>query len=307
MDLENWREMGIDEDFARHQQEIISAYERLGVCCECTCSPYHLYEEFAGFGEHLAWSESSAVSYANSVIGARTNREGGPSALAAALIGKTANYGLHLDENRAPTLRVKVEGRISDADFGALGYLAGQLVKKDVPFFEFEAKPTDEELKQLGAAMAASGSVALYHVKNVTPEAELYSVPTETINIDKSSIERVYEDQCEPDLITLGCPHLGPKELVELARLLEGKKVKKEVWIFTSRSLGEQYTKQIDVITQSGVKVFYDTCMVVSPASERFKCIMVNSGKALNYVPSMCNVPAVLATTSKCIQTALKG
>ncbi|HUW68557.1 MAG TPA: aconitase X, partial [Candidatus Nanoarchaeia archaeon] len=97
MDLTRWQEMGIDEEFASKQIQIIEAYRRLGVRCECTCTPYHIDNTLAKFGDHLAWSESSAVSYANSVIGARTNREGGPSALSAALIGKTPNYGYHLD------------------------------------------------------------------------------------------------------------------------------------------------------------------------------------------------------------------
>ncbi|CAD6494585.1 MAG: hypothetical protein LAKADJCE_00848 [Candidatus Argoarchaeum ethanivorans] len=306
MDLENWREMGIDQAFAEKQLEIILAYKRLDVRCECTCTPYHIYEEFAGFKEHLAWSESSAVSYANSVIGARTNREGGPSALAAALIGKTANYGLHLDENRVPTLTVKVEGRLHGADFGAVGNIAGPMVKDQVPLFKFKTIPTPEELKQLGAALAASGSVALYHVSNVTPEAKTYPDPVETISIDKKSIDSVYARRCKPDLIALGCPHLGTKELFELANLLKGRKVKKELWIFTSRRLGERHPAQIAAITNSCAKVFYDTCMVVSPASERFECIMVNSGKALHYVPSMCGVPAVLGTTEECIKTALQ-
>jgi hypothetical protein len=306
MDLERWQEMGVGEDFAGKQLEIISAYMRLGVRCECTCTPYHVFEELAGFGEHLAWSESSAVVYANSVIGARTNREGAPAALAAALLGKTANYGLHLEENRAPTVRVKVEERISDADFGALGFVAGKLLKNEVPFFEFSRKPELYELKQLGAAMAASGSVALYHVRNCTPEAGFYTAPSESIALDRREIMQVYDAQCEPDLIALGCPHLSGEELRRIAELLEGRRVVRPLWVFTSRELGRRYSKQIDAIIRSGAEVFYDTCMVVSPASERFGCVMVNSGKALNYVPGLCGVSAVLATTQECIRRAVE-
>ena len=100
MDLKAWERLKISPEFAEKQKAIIKAYEKLGVSCECTCTPYTLKGFNIAYGDHLAWSESSAVSYANSVIGARTNREGGPSALSAALLGKTANYGLHLDENR---------------------------------------------------------------------------------------------------------------------------------------------------------------------------------------------------------------
>ncbi len=106
MPRERWQEMGVEPVFAERQQAVIAAYERLGVNLECTCTPYYLHE--TSFGDHLAWSESSAVSYANSVIGARTNREGGPGALAAALVGKTPCYGLHLEKNRHPQVIIEV-------------------------------------------------------------------------------------------------------------------------------------------------------------------------------------------------------
>ena len=304
MDLKDWKKMGINEDFAERQLEIIQAYERLGVRPECTCAPYHVCR-VAGFRDHLAWSESSAVSFANSVIGARTNREGAPSALAAALIGKTPNYGLHLDENRIPTLTIKVDGKLEGSDFGAVGHIAGPLVKNETPIFEFEVKPTPIELKQLGAAMAATGSVALYHVKKLTPESGLYPEPVEAITIEWSEIKEVYDCRCEPDLIAIGCPHIGPEELSRLAKLLKDKQVKKELWIFTSRRLAKQHKEEVNQITKSGAKIFCDTCMVVSPASERFRCMMVNSGKALNYVPKICGVQCTLGTTEECIQKAV--
>ena len=122
-----WQEMGVDADFAKKQQAVVAAYGRLGISLECTCTPYYLHE--TSFGDHLSWSESSAVSYANSVIGARTNREGGPSALAAALIGKTPCYGLHLGKNRKPQVVIDVKIATRDwtvADYGALGYHAGK-------------------------------------------------------------------------------------------------------------------------------------------------------------------------------------
>ena len=167
-----WQEMGIEPGFAERQQAVIAAYERLGVNLECTCTPYYLHE--TSFGDHLAWSESSAVSYANSVIGARTNREGGPGALAAALVGKTPCYGLHLDKNRQPNVVIEVKSDEKDwgiARYGALGYHTGKLVGNKIPYFR-GITPNPDQLKALGAAMAATGAVALYHVKDVTPEAK---------------------------------------------------------------------------------------------------------------------------------------
>src|SRR5665647_1641967 len=129
MPRERWQEMGVEPEFAERQQAVIAAYERLGVNLECTCTPYYLHE--TSFGDHLAWSESSAVSYANSVIGARTNREGGPGALAEALIGKTPCYGLHLEKNRNPQVIIEVKPDKKDWDisrYGAIGFHVGKPV-----------------------------------------------------------------------------------------------------------------------------------------------------------------------------------
>lgn len=306
MDLECWKEMRISEEFAKKQEEIIKAYKALGVKIECSCTPYNIYDNIASFGDHVAWSESSAISYANSVIGARTNREGGPGALSAALIGKTANYGFHLDENRKPDLLIKVDAELHDSDYGALGYIAGEIVGDKVPFFRLKSMPSKDELKSLGAAMAASGAVALYHVEGVTPEAGKYDAPKEKITIEQGQIKDVYASG-EPDLIAFGCPHSSPDELARLARLLDGKKVKKEVWVCTSRAIKDRHPELIKRIERSGAKVFCDTCMVVSPAGERFNCMMVNSGKAHKYVPNLCGVKSIMATTEKCIEEALKG
>ncbi len=311
MDRECWEEMGISRDFADKQEKILSAYEALGVKLECSCTPYNIYDDLASFGDHVAWSESSAISYANSVIGARTNREGGPGALSAALIGKTANYGFHLDENRKPDFLIEVEAVLHDSDYGALGYIAGEMVGDKVPFFRLKSKPSKDEMRSLGAAMAASGAVALYHVEGVTPEADRYEAPRDAITIEEKKIKDVYKSGTgtgsgEPDLIAFGCPHSSVDELARLARLLEGKKVKKEVWVCTSRAIKDRNPELIERIQRSGAKVFCDTCMVVSPASERFKCMMVNSGKAHKYVPNLCGIKSVMAPTEKCIEEALK-
>ncbi len=307
MDLERWQEMGVDAEFASKQASIIEAYRRLGVRCECTCTPYYIDKELAAFGDHLAWSESSAISYANSVIGARTNREGGPSALSAALIGKTANYGYHLDENRIPTIGFEVDCKLTGADYGALGCLAGAEAGSGVPMFRLRSKPSDTELKALGAAMAASGAVALYHVEGVTPESGHQEFPDETIIIERRQIDDVFDEGCgkecgnEPDLVALGCPHYSASELEEAARLLEDHTPAKEVWICTSRRVRDANPGLVRRIEDSGAKVFVDTCMVVSPATDRFGCVLTDSGKAFKYVPNLCGVGARIAHINECL------
>lgn len=328
MDRDAWAGMRIDKKFAEKQEEIIKAYEKLGIKAECTCTPYYI--ERPKFGDHLAWSESSAVCFANSVLGARTNREGGPSALASAMMGKTANYGLHIRENRYPTVTIKVKEPVHGAEYGALGYVVGPKVGDGIPIFVLKSTPTEDELKHLGAALAASGAVALFHVLHVTPEQyflppdrmeverqELsgeddwqipsrYFLPRSKVDVNVDDARKLMREHKEPDLIALGCPHASKEELEGILRALRGRKVKKEVWVCVGRSVGAKNQALVDELQRQGIKVLYDTCMVVSPAADHFKRMMVNSGKALKYTPSMCGVDAVLGTTEECIDEACK-
>ena len=319
MDRVRWRELGISEAFAAKQEAVIRAYEKLGISTWCTCTPYDITSDLASSGDHLAWSESSAVAYANSVIGARTNREGGPSALAAAIVGKTPNYGYHLDENRIPTIAIRVEGSLSGSDYGALGYIAGAIAKSGIPIFSLESTPSNDERKALGAAMAASGAVALHYVEGMPPappvlrasSAPLTSQPdasniSENITIEHREIEEVYlKNRCEPDLITIGCPHCSPRELAKLRDLLMDKTVTTEMWVFTSGAIRDRHPDLVLGIESSGAKVVCDTCMVVTPVCERYGCMMVSSGKALAYVPQMCGADAVLGSLEDCVNAAV--
>ncbi|HIE31647.1 MAG TPA: DUF521 domain-containing protein [Methanosarcinales archaeon] len=309
IDRLRWKELGVSEEFAEKQEQIIEAYEKLGIVAECTCTPYSIRDDVAQIGDHLAWSESSAVSYANSVIGARTNREGGPSALASALIGKTPNYGYHLDENRIPSLAISVEGELSGADYGALGYIAGRIAGTRVPIFSLESVLTDDERKALGAAMAASGAVALYYIDGLPPNPPGGEFDIdEHVIIEQCEIEGVYGlHRCDPDIIALGCPHCSAAELAKLHDLLKGKTVTKEFWVCTSRTLRNRYPDLVAGIESSGAKVVCDTCMVVSPACARYDCMMVTSGKALLYVPQMCGTNAVLGRLEDCVRAAVGG
>lgn len=308
MDLCRWQEMGVSEEFACKQQQTIEAYRRLGVSIDCTCTPYQIRQGLACPGDHLAWSESSAVSYANSVIGARTNREGGPSALAAALVGKTALYGYHLDENRLPTHLVEVDANLRGSDYGALGFLVGRIVKDGVPFFRLPGqRPAPDELKALGAAMAASGSVALYYVEDVTPKPPDGERPEETLQLERKDIDDVYARYPAggADAVALGCPHCSAEELEKIAGLLNGQKVQKELWICTARKIAQANPILVEAIEKSGARVFCDTCMVVSPATERFSRMLTSSGKALSYLPGLAGVKAGLGSLEDCVDAAL--
>ncbi|WGI17016.1 aconitase X catalytic domain-containing protein [Methanonatronarchaeum sp. AMET-Sl] len=305
MDLEKWQEHGVTKEFASKQKEIIDIFREMDIDTKCTCTPY-LTGLPHGYGQHLAWSESSAVSYVNSVIGARTNREGGPSALSSALIGKTPNYGYHLKENRKPDITIKVDTVLEGSDYGALGRIIGREVGNKVPYYQLESKPKDDELKGLGAAMASTGAVALYHVEGVTPESNEYTPPQNTLTITEREINQEYRGSKENvDLVAIGCPHLSPSQLETIKNLLEDRKTKKETWLFVSREVRDKMRKTIDEITKSGAKIITDTCMVVSPLEEiGFKKVMVDSGKAATYLPSMCNVEVTYSNLKECIEVA---
>jgi predicted aconitase len=307
MDRNRWKEAGISPDFAENQEKVLAVYRRLGVLLACTCTPYEILE--TRFGEHLAWAESSAVIFANSVIGARTNREGGPGALAAAIIGKTPCYGLHLDENRAPQLAIRVEGfggtEPRPDHYGALGFLAGKIAGNRIPFFR-GIRPDPDDMKAMGAAMAASGAVALFHVEGVTPEAGRWL--SETSRLEEFTITSAETGELlgetKVEAVAMGCPHCSGKELAIIARLLKGKKVKKPLFIFSSKHVMEANRSLVEEIEASGALVYADTCMVVSPMMESYASVMVDSGKAFSYVPSMCGARVRLGTREECVAEA---
>jgi len=297
MDLENWRALGIPADFAEPQLRVIEAFTRMGVTPTCTCTPY-LAGNLPAFGDSVAWAESSAVCYANSVIGARTNREGGPSALAAALTGRTPEYGMHLEANRRPGVTVEVRARLGDtADFGALGKVIGDRLEtagqKPIPWIAGPDSPGTEQLKSLCASIATFGGAAMFHWRNVTPEAGKYDPPDEHIAVTERELRAARDSltdasAAETDFVSLGCPHLTLAEVERIAGLLDGRRVAKEFWITTSRPVKREADRRgySEIIERSGAKFAVDTCCVVAPIRGRFQAMATDSAKACYYAAS---------------------
>ena len=247
---------------------------------------------------------------ANSLLGARTNREGAPSALAAALTGKTPQYGLHLDANRKGCYLVDVRAPLDcAADYGALGILVGRTAKMRVPVFTGIRDRKREWLKSLGAAMGASGAVSLYHVKGVTPEWPLENKarsmwlegrPEEVVTVDQGQLKEAYSSLTTtridvPDLAFVGCPHCSISETEQVAKLMEGRRVKrdKRFWLCTSRHVkAEADRKGLTArLERAGVEVFCDTCIIVTWLREAgIDSVATNSAKAANYAPELCKV-----------------
>jgi predicted aconitase len=295
MDRERWQEMGVPEEFARKQTAIIAAYARLGVETGCTCTPY-LTGNAPRRGEHIAWAESSALSFANSVLGARTNREGGPGALAAAIIGKTPLYGLHLEQNRHPTVVISVDKGVAEesSDLSLIGHAVGARIGSEVPIFT-GIRPGIDQLKSLAAAMAASGSIAMFHVEGVTPGSDdLDMKGLETIEIGPKETDEAMDSLTnakEAQLVAIGCPHLSEEEMRRLALVLDGKRRRQDgpdVWFCTSRAMWLRCPKERAVLERFG-KVLCDACMIVAPIEQRYQSTATNSAKACSYLPGLCS------------------
>jgi len=314
MDLEDWRKLGIAEEFARKQNLVIDAFSKMGIIISCTCTPY-LIGNLPIYGEHIAWSESSAVTFANSVIGAKTNREGGPSALAAAFVGKTPYYGLHLDENRVPDTHVDVKAKLTKiSDWGALGYCIGKQVQNKIPYITGINDVSLDELKSFCASVVTFGSKPLFYIKGITPGSENHQPPKEKITIDDRDIREAYEsindDVEDIDFVCIGCPHASIKEIAKIAELLKNKTIspKTEFWVATSRSMKQLADKRgyTEVIEKAGAKFACDTCMAVAPLKGRFRTVATTSAKGCYYSRHN-NMLTKMGSLEECIEAAVSG
>jgi len=309
IDLENWRDMGAPKGMSEKQIRMVNAYKELGAEPTCSCVPY-LTGNKPSFGEHISWSESSAIVYGNSVLGARTNREGAPSALASAITGLTPEYGYHLKENRRGDIEV-----IPDTDlfgdggtfpFSVLGYWIGEQFPESVPVVR-NVNPTPPQHKALGAGMAASGAVALYHIPGVTPEVKKDPKVGETgeeiffgVEEHEQVVDRL-DQTSDYDLICVGCPHASVDEL----RSLSKRTGDREIWACIPRRLRDKLegTEVFSNLRKSKVKLVCDTCMVVAPLSEMgYDSIAVNSTKAAHYAPSLAGVKVHLASLEEMME-----
>ena len=319
MDLQNWKMLGIDSDFAAQQLRVIDAYQNLGVENTCTCTPY-LIGYVPHFREHIAWSESSAVAYANSFLGAYTNREGGPSALASALTGRTAYYGFHLDEYRVPEIGINLEFDLPTTEFrthlfGALAKLIGEKItlagEKPIPLIRGLKDMSIEEMKSFSASIATYGGLALFHIADITPEANHYPTPDRWIEISKSEFQQELDklgdfSAGEINFISLGCPHLSFAEIRRIAELVEGKQVRIEFWLTTARKTKEMADQlgYTSIIEKAGIKFATDTCCVVAPIKNRFQGMLTDSAKAYFYGKSKNNFDPALLSLEQIIQFA---
>ncbi|MEM3596533.1 MAG: aconitase X catalytic domain-containing protein [Candidatus Bathyarchaeia archaeon] len=299
----------IPKETVEKQSAITKNFEKMGFTNALTCTPYYL--ERPKRNTHMAWSESSAVVYANSILNAWTNREGGPSALAAAIIGKTPNYGIHRAEERQPKVLVTLNTQLKDeTEFGALGTFLGEILEDKIPAIKGLEGASKDNLKQLGAALASTGMVNMFHFYN----ENMLKKKLEKVSVDRNELAKVSQKLTtvstkKPDLIFIGCPHCSLTEIKRVANLISNKKIRSdlEFWVCTSQHIKEKAGKYATVIEMRGGRIITDTCAVVTWTDMLgIKTIMTNSAKTAHYAPTLNKADVTLAPLEKCIKTALK-
>jgi predicted aconitase len=328
IDLIRHEKMRVPEGLLENSRRLESAFLKMGAVPTWTCTPYQ-QGLIPSFGEQVAWGESNAVAFVNSVIGARTERYADLTDVCAAITGVVPELGLHLTENRkAETLmvirdfpdRVFNDPRI----YPLLGFIFGEIAGDRVAAIDgIPGSVTVDNLKSFSAAAASSGAVGLFHIIGVTPEAPdietcfRNGTPKDTVAVTRDMIDsaesRLNQGACSmPDFITLGCPHYSVDEFETLEEYLDSRKIKKgiEFWVFTSRKTYESIKRKklLARIERSGVKVFTDGCALQYP-KERwdFTCAMSDSAKYANYCFSQTGLNVLFAGTRDCVETAIAG
>ena len=335
VDMENWKAMGASEALVRHQQRAVEAHKKLEVASTFTCAPY-LMGYLPPKGSHISSVETSAIIYFNSVLGAKTNRDGFFS-LFAAITGRYPLCGYHLDENRLGTHLFKVETNLKHTgDYFALGFYAGKLAQDGVPVFTGLEKPSFEQLKALGAALATSGSAALYHIPGVTAEAKTLkdafrtAVAKDEFRVGRDEIDSAYQYLTDlqtgdaVDFVHLGCPHYSIEEIRDVAEMLEGKKIAPEVtlWVCTTRAAKPLADRMgyTDIIETAGGLVLCDTCPIstylcqtsalpdgITIPKDAVQVMVSDSAKQAKYGREMIGCQVAMGSVTSCIESALTG
>ena len=338
LDEHHWQEWAVPAAWAEQAQRQMIAYRSMGVQPTWTCAPYQTQWKPA-FGQQVAWGESNAIVFANSVLGARTERYPDLLDICCAITGRAPAVGLHLTENRAATLLVRLVDipiALQDDDtlYPVLGHLLGKLAQNHIPAIDgLQVRPSEDQLKALGAAAASSGAVALFHMVGVTPEALTveaafqHKAPQQTAHVTLTDLRAARRelttspsgDELDDtlDMVVLGSPHFSLAEFRQLAVLLSstleaGKRRHEDVQflVTTSRAVA-LLAKQAGCLTaleEFGGKVTVDTCILASPMlPPQIKRLMTNSAKYAYYAPGLLGTRIAFGSLADCVESAVVG
>jgi predicted aconitase len=321
--------LGQNPENVARERDLISCLREIGVMTTDTCINYQaVYQPH--LGEHVAWGDTGTVIYANSVLGARSNFEAGPAALAASLTGRTPAYGFHLDENRGGNILVVVEAKLESlSDWGAVGRIVGEKHQdyRAVPVFTgIDRSPTADELKHLGASLASHGSMGMYHVVGVTPEARTEedafggNKPLAAITVTDDDLQNLYAGYDTGDgyanLVVFSAPQLSLYELKTLSELLEGKKISERTSLIVTTNRGYMSSAEIlgylGNIESAGGTVLEGVCFYILDGVARMRTengwdnLVTNSAKLANIIKAHKYNP-ILRPTEECVRIALSG
>ncbi|MGD8883895.1 MAG: aconitase X catalytic domain-containing protein [Desulfobacterales bacterium] len=328
IDLQRWKEYRVPPEVLSKHKRMEKAYLKMRAIPTWTCAPYQ-HGIIPRFGEQIAWGESNAIAFANSIIGARTNRYADLMDICAAIIGKVPKFGLHLTENRKARMLIRLKDITTqmfanEAIYPLLGNLLGEIAADQVA--AITGIPHDikiDSLKGFCAAAASSGAVGLFHMVGITPEAQTLKMclhgnkPENVYDITPKLIQRA-EDRLwtmqsdAVDLIVTGCPHYSPSEFIKLAQLTKGKKIHSSVvfWVFTNRSV-YAWIKNNGILadlTAAGIMVFTDGCPLQYPKETwHFSAAMTDSAKFANYCFSQRGLDTAFGNLENCVETAVRG
>ena len=317
-----------DPDEARAARRLMERYEEMGCRPTWTCAPYQA-EARPGLGEHVAWAESNAIAFANSVLGARTHRYGDFVDIACAVTGRAPAAGLHLDANRMASVVYRLDGASSDlldrdVLYPVLGGLVGRSVGKEIPVVDgLPPEVSEDRLKALGAAAAATGSVGLFHVVGSTPEAPDLATalggrePDRVVDVTPTDL-RAARDLLTTavgdrlDVVSLGTPHYSVAELGRLTELLGDRRVHPDVALYAST--GRDVLREVELrgwvarLEAAGVRLVVDTCTYVTPIIDSdARTAMTDSAKWAYYAPGNLGLEVAFGSTEDCVESAVAG
>lgn len=324
-DLSDPELMEVDEGNVNAQKTLLSMAKEVGINMTWSCAPY-LSGNVPLPGQICSWTESHAVVLINSFFGARTTRNSGETALAAAVTGWIPEFGTLLDEGRKAELLIDVQVQPeTDLDWGLLGYFAGKHANIRIPAFRGLQACRLESARQMCAGLAASGGSTMLHIIGVTPEAPSMKAvfpngePEEVYTYtaaDRQALLDQYDAEkgAKIGAVYMGCPHASLQEIIEIAQLIRGKKVKDGVEMIISTNYGikaqAERTGYAQMITDAGGKFMCDACPLQAPYLERFKawgCLATNAVKQAHYARAILKCHSVLGNPDQLVEAAITG
>lgn len=328
LDEHHWREWAVPPDWARQAYRQMAAYQSMGTIPTWTCAPYQM-ENKPSFGQQIAWGESNAIVFANSVIGARTERYPDLFDICCAITGRAPAIGLHLTENRAGQVvfrLVDIPEQLQQSDdfYPVLGNLVGKLSLDKIPVIDgMSVCPDEDQLKAFGAGAASSGGVAMFHMVGVTPEAPSLNEamqgksPIQVIEVSMDTLresrrELTHTDNDELHMVVLGSPHFSLAEFKRLAPLVAGKRKHADVkFLVTSSRAMAQLAQQagfLGTLEDFGAQITVDTCILTSPMlPAEIQNLMTNSAKFAYYSPGLLKKKIAFGSLEDCVNSAVAG